>query len=47
MFINQQNDLADLDQSYFIWVVLVSVLEVIFEKSEDYTNDAVRMSCSL
>jgi len=47
MFINDQCNLAELDQSYFIWVVWVSVLEVIFNRSEDYTDDAVRMACSL
>ena len=47
MFINEQNYLGDLNPSFFIWGVWVSVLEVIFNRSEDYTNDAVRMACSL
>jgi hypothetical protein len=47
MFINDQCDLTDLDPSFFIWGVWVSVLEVIFTRSEDYTNDAVRMACGV
>ena len=47
MFINDQYDLGDLDQSFFIWGVWVSVLEVIFYRSKDYTDDAVCMACSL